>query len=130
MSTSLNALKAVLNTAGIEEKNIQTTGLSAGPEYNYTDGKQELNGYHAMTNLSIRIEKKDTKVANDILDAIAKIQGIRMDGVQYDLADKEIIYTEARKIALEKARKKAEEMVKVTNVSIVAVQSISENTGA
>lgn len=129
MNTSINALKSVLTTAGIAEKNIQTSWLSVGPEYNYIDGKQILSGYQAITNLSIRVEKKDPKVTNDILDAISKIPDIRMNGVEYDLADKEIVYTEARKIALEKARKKAEEMAQVTHVTIIAVQSISENTG-
>ncbi len=51
-----------------------------------------------------------------------------MDGVSYDLADKEKAYSEARKMALEKARQKAEEMAKVSGVTIVSVQSISENT--
>ena len=36
-----------------------------------------------------------------------------MNGVDYDLADKEKAYTEARKMALEKARQKAEDMAKI-----------------
>jgi uncharacterized protein YggE len=128
MTTSINAVKAVLSTAGIEEKNIQTSGLSVSPEYSYTDGKAVREGYQANTTLTIRVEKKDPKVANDILDAISKVQDIRMDGVTYDLADKEKAYSEARKMALEKARQKADEMAKVTGVTIVSVQSISENT--
>jgi uncharacterized protein len=40
MNTSINAVKAILKDAGIEEKNIQTSGLSVGPEYSYIDGKQ------------------------------------------------------------------------------------------
>ena len=50
-----------------------------------------------------------------------------MNGVDYDLADKEKAYAEARKMALEKAREKAEAMAKIAGVSIVSVASISEN---
>ncbi len=128
MNTSINAVKTILTNAGIEEKNIQTSWLSVGPEYSYSDGKQKQEGYQANTNLSIRVEKKDPKITNDLLDAIAKVQNIRMNGIDYDLADKEKAYSEARKMALEKARQKADEMAKVTGVRIISVQTLSENT--
>lgn len=51
-----------------------------------------------------------------------------MNGIDYDLADKEKAYSEARKMALEKARQKADEMAKVTGVRIISVQTLSENT--
>ncbi len=81
----------------------------------------------ANTTLTVRVEKKDVKVTNDILDGMVKIENIRMDGVSYDLADKEPVYTEARKLALEKARAKADEMAKASGVSIIGVASISES---
>lgn len=81
----------------------------------------------ANTTLTIRVEKKDQKVANDILDGVAKIENIRINGVEYDLADKEKVYSEARKLALEKARTKADEMAKASGVSIIGVASISES---
>lgn len=127
MNTSINAVKAILKGAGIEEKNIQTSNLSVSPEYSYNEWKQTQEGYQANTTLSIRVEKKDPKVTNDILDAIAKVKDIRMNGVDYDLADKEAAYAEARKMALEKAREKADAMAKITGVSIVSIASISEN---
>lgn len=46
--------------------------------------------------------------------------------MSYDLADKEKVYAEARKLALEKARTKADEMARVAGVSIRKVQNISE----
>lgn len=60
---------------------------------------------------------------------MAKVTNIRMNGVEYDLADKEVAYAEARKLALEKARQKADAMAKVAGVSIVSIQSISESVG-
>ena len=129
MNTSINAVKEILKNAGIEDKNIQTANLSVSPEYSYTDGRQIPLWYQANTTLTIRVEKKDAKVSNDILDAMAKVTNIRMNGVEYDLADKEVAYAEARKLALEKARQKADAMAKVAGVSIVSIQSISESVG-
>jgi uncharacterized protein len=127
MNTSINKVKEVLRAQGIEEKNVQTSGLYATPEYNYDDGKQVPNGYMATTTLTIRVEKKDQKVTNEILDSIAKIENIRINGVNYDLADKEKVYAEARKMALEKARTKADEMARAAGVTITGVASISES---
>lgn len=128
MNTSINAVKDILKKAWIEDKNIQTSNLSVGPEYIYDNGKQTLDGYQAYTTLDIRVEKKDQSVTNTILDSMAKVPDIRMNGVSYDIADKEWIYAEARKMALEKARTKADAMAKISWVSIISIQSISEAT--
>ncbi|MBP9812542.1 SIMPL domain-containing protein [Candidatus Gracilibacteria bacterium] len=127
MNESINKVKEVLKASGVEEKNIQTSGLYASAEYNYDNGKQVPNGYMATSTLSIRVEKKDEKVTNTILDGIAKVENIRLNGVDYDLADKEKVYAEARKLALEKARTKADEMAKAAGVTITGVASISES---
>ena len=129
MNTSINTVKEILKNAGIEDKNIQTANLSVSPDYSYADGRQTQEWYQANTTLTIRVEKKDAKVSNDILDAIAKVTNIRMNGVQYDLADKEVVYAEARKLAIEKARQKADAMAKVAWVSVISIQSISESIG-
>ena len=63
---------------------------------------------------------------NTILDKVASVNDVQIQGVSYDLGDKEKVYTEARKLALEKARQKADEIAKVTGVSIKKVQSVSE----
>jgi uncharacterized protein len=128
MNTSISKVKEILKSQGIEEKNIQTSQLYASPEYNYDEGKQVPNGYMANTTLTIRVEKKDQTVTNNLLDAIAKVENIRINGVDYDLADKERVYTEARKLALEKARTKADEMARVAGVTITGVASITEST--
>lgn len=127
MNVSIAKVRETLKANGIEEKNIQTASLYASPEYQYLDGKQNQIWYQASTTLTIRIEKKDPKVTNDILDAISKIENIRINGVDYDLAEKEKVYAEARKLALEKAHAKADEMAKVAGVTIIGVANISEN---
>jgi len=129
MNESTNQIKALLQGAGIEDKFVQTSNLYASPNYSWEDGKQTLDGYQASQSLTIRIEKKDTSIANTLLDNIAKIPHITINGVSYDLSDKEAVYAEARKDALAKARAKADEMAKAAGVTISGVESISETTG-
>ena len=128
MNTSINQIKALLKTAGIEDKNIQSTNLSVNQQYDYVEGKQVPNGFRAYQMLTIRIEKKDEKVTNDLLDAIAKIKNIQIQGVSYETLDTEKVFSDARKMALEKARQKADEIAAATGVKIKKVLSVSENT--
>ena len=39
MNISINKVKEVLKASGVEDKNIQTSGLYASAEYSYADGK-------------------------------------------------------------------------------------------
>ncbi len=95
------------------------------PEYNYDNGRTIPNGFSATHNLSVKVKKIDG--VNTLLDSIASVSDVQIQGVSYDLSDKEKVYTEARKLALEKARQKADEIAKVTGVSIKKVQSVSES---
>lgn len=128
MNQTINQVKSLLKNAGIEEKNIQTSNLYASEDFIYDNGKQTPNGYRASETLTIRIEKKDKSVTDGLLDAIAKVPNIRINNVSYDTVDTTTVYTEARKMALEKARQKADEIAVATGLKIKKVQSVSEGS--
>jgi uncharacterized protein len=125
VNTGIAALRAILKTAWVADTDIQTTSIYMTPEYNYDGGKNTPNGFSATHNLSVKVKKLDT--VNTLLDSIAGVTDVQIQGVSYDLADKEKVYAEARKLALEKARTKADEMARVAGVSIRKVQNISES---
>lgn len=125
VNTGITALRKILKEAGVADADIQTTSIYMSPEYNYDNGKTIPNGFSATHNLSVKVKKIDG--VNTLLDSIASVSDVQIQGVSYDLWDKEKVYTEARKLALEKARGKADEIAKVTGVSIKKVQSVSES---
>lgn len=129
MNESINAIRTLVKNAGIEDSFVQTSNLSVSPSYTWDDdGNQNDNGYDAYQTLTVRIEKKDTSVVNKLLDAMSSVPHIRVSGLDYDVADKEALYAQARKIALENARTKADEIAKVAGVTIVGIESISVYT--
>lgn len=125
VNTGIASLRKILKEAGVADSDIQTTSIYMSPEYNYDNGKTVPNGFSATHNLSVKVKKIDG--VNAILDNIASVSDVQIQGVSYDLSDKEKVYTEARKLALEKARQKADEIAKVTGVGIKKVQSVSES---
>lgn len=96
------------------------------PDYLYAEGKNVPNGFNATHSLSIKIRKMES--INTVLDKLANIENVQIQGVSYDLSDKEKVYTEARKLALDKARQKAEEMATNSGLKIKKIQSIAEST--
>ena len=125
VNSGIASLRKILGEAGVADSDIQTTSIYMSPEYNYDNGKTVQNGFSATHNLSVKVKKIDG--VNTILDSIASVNDVQIQGVSYDLSDKEKVYTEARKLALEKARAKADEIARVTWVSIKKVQSVSES---
>lgn len=126
MNESMAQIKTILKNAGIEEKNIQTANIYASQDYSYENGKQVPNGYRASEDLTIRIEKKDKSTTDTLIDLIGKVPNIRITNVGYATTDTTAVYTEARKLALQKARQKAEEIAATTGLKIKKVQSVSE----
>lgn len=126
VNTWVAALKKILKESGVADVDVQTTGIYLNPEYNYVDGTQKPNGFSATHSLSVKIRKLSD--ANTLLDKVTEIVNVQIQSVTYDLDKKDPIYTEARKLAIEKARAKADEMAKVSWVKIKKVQSLSEGS--
>ena len=125
VNVGVNTLKKILKDAGVQDADMQTTSIYMNPEYNYDNGKTTPNGFSASHSLSIKIRKLDT--VNPMLDSITSIADLQIQGISYDLSDKEKVYSDARKLALEKALSKAQEIAKTTGTSIKKVQTIAEN---
>lgn len=128
ITTGVNDLRKILKDAGIADADIQTTSIYMNPEYNYDNGRTTPNGFSASHSLSVKVRKLDA--VNPLLDSVVAVNGLQIQWVSYDLSDKEKIYSEARKLALEKARQKADELAKTGGVTIKKVHSINEGSVA
>lgn len=126
MNTSIAAVQSILWQEKIDVKHIQTSDLSVSEDFYWGEGGRKSQGYRANQSLIIRIENREVSVANTILDALSGVPHINIHGVSYDLADKEEVYREARKLAVEKARTKAEEMASAAGIKLVSVAMIEE----
>lgn len=124
VNSGMTLLRKVLKDEGVIDTDIQTTSIYMSPEYTYDNGKNIPNGFVATHSLSIKTRKMDG--VNTLLDKVASIENVQIQWVSYDLSDKEKVYTEARKLALEKARQKANEIANVSGLTVKKVQSITE----
>jgi uncharacterized protein YggE len=68
-ATRMERVRAAIKSAGIVDRDIQTTSISLSPQYKYGDNQSPLlTGYQASNQLSVRLH--DVRSSGRILDAM------------------------------------------------------------
>lgn len=133
----MNVAIALLRKAGIEDKDIQTTGYNIYPQYDYIrsvcneyscpPGRQELRGYQVSQTVSVKV--RNIKDAGKILSDIGSVGVSNVSGLTFTIDDEEGPQREARQKAIDDARAKATELANDLGVRLVRVIGFSENNG-
>jgi hypothetical protein len=124
INQTINQVTAALKKLGIEEKDIKTTNYSINPTYDWTSGRQRITGYHASTNLSIKV--RDIDKTNEVID-ISTANGANQVGtIAFDVDDKTKAEEEARKQAVEEAKKKAAEAARIAGFKLGRIINYQE----
>jgi uncharacterized protein YggE len=125
------ALIHSLEEAGVERDDVSAGSLGVQPEYvpaprrSDNDGDQEpLMRTRLERPFEVRVD--DLELLPRLLDALTAAGVNAMDGISYDLADRDAATDEALVMALEKAQRKAELMARTMGVTLGPVASISE----
>lgn len=131
VNQKLNTILGILEKNDIPKKNIQTNRLLIYPEYEWTeqDGRT-LIGQRVSQILTIKIAEinKNPEKATDIIDALGEINGLELNSVNFDIEEKEDLFSDAREEAFEKAKQKAKEYASLGEVTLLGPISISDAT--
>lgn len=127
MTAVLDSLKA----DGIEARDLQTSGFSIQPVYNYSqnaDGSQkppELVGYQTTNSITVRV--RDLAKAGAVIDKSVSL-GINQGGdIRFVNEDTDAILKAARQDAMKDAMAKAKELTEAAGVGIGRIVDISES---
>lgn len=126
-------LSEIINIAkanGVPDKDVQTSGLSIFPEYEYGlgGGTVRLKGQRATESVTITVRGVDAKAekASRVIDQISAIDNVQLGGISFDIEDKTKLFTQAREAAFQKARQKAEELSKLGGVKLTKPVTITD----
>jgi uncharacterized protein YggE len=123
---------AALKSAGIVEKDMQTSRLSLFPQYAQqtrpNPGPNVISGYRASNRVTIRV-RDVTKVAGTI-DALVSSGANEVGGINFMVTKASQLLDDARSDAIADARRKAEIYAKAAGVKLGAPISISEDSGS
>lgn len=123
----MNALTRALSGMGIADEDIQTSNYQIFPQYNYTDGKQELRGYRVSQSVNVKI--RDLGKVGDILAKAGELGSNEIYGVSFDIDDPSALQDEARNKAIKDAKEKADALASQLGVRVVQIIGFSEGGG-
>jgi uncharacterized protein len=124
-SLQMTEVFAVLAKAGVDASDISTSGLSLQPQYGRHDGQsQKIEGYQAMNNLTVTIDKIDS--AGAVLDAVVGAGINSISNLRFEKADTTSLEAEARAAAIRDARAKAEAYADALGTTVIGVKMVNE----
>ncbi len=127
-SAALVAVLAQLSAAGVADKDMQTSGLSLGPVYDYSaSGSGEApkpTGFQATNMVTVKVHALDGLGA--LLDAAVGEGANTLNGVFFGLEDTSAMADEARLLAVADARRKAELLAGAAGAKLGRIIAIGE----
>ena len=121
----MNQVMSSLKAMGIKDEDIQTTDYSIYPDYRYTENEGEKMVGYIVRNM-VQVKVKDIDKIGDILDAVTGAGANQIHGIRFTVEDPNKYKDEARKLAVEEAKSKAQKLANCAGVKLGDVLSIRE----
>jgi len=130
MSADMEKVMASLTAAGVAQEDIQTSGLRVDVQQSYDDATQSsrITGYIAATDVSIQV--LDLSKLGQTLDAVVQEGANQMNGLRFDLQDREPALNDARRAAVADALAKAALYAQAAGMALGPVQSLTEGVAS
>ena len=115
---------AALRDAGIAAEDISTSNFSLWSSQNYDFEGRPTDTKYVVDN-SVYITVRDLEVLGDILGTAIEAGANSVNGISFDVSDKETALAEARKLAVADAQAQAAELADLAGVELGDIQNIS-----
>jgi hypothetical protein len=123
----MNKVINFLKDSGIDEKDIKTTNYNLYPQYTYENNKiPQIMGYQINQTLNIKIRNLD-KIGT-ILEGGVNVGINQVDSLYFGVENDEELKEQARKMAIDDAKKKAEILASQLGVRLIKITGFSDNT--
>jgi uncharacterized protein YggE len=125
-NAAMGKVLLALKSAGIDEKDYQTSRLSLQPQYapNRSGSQSPVVGYRATNRVTIRV-RDVTKVAN-MIDVLVGAGANDIGGINFIVSQASKLLDEAREQAISDARRKAQIYAKAAGVTLGEPVAITE----
>lgn len=130
VATGLTGVLARLKGEGIEDRDVQTSGLNLSPRWDEpragSTAAPKIVGFVASSTVSVRVRALDH--LGTVLDGVVSDGANGFSGLTFGLADPDPAQDEARKAAVADAIRKAQLYAAAAGVKLGPVQSISDQS--
>lgn len=129
-----SAVAEAMRSFEIEDRDLQTGGLSITPQYRYenrpdgTSVPPEIIGYEVRNSLTVRV--RDLDRLGEILDRAVEL-GVNQGGdINFQIEDTSDLENEARRDAFEQARRSAQTLAEAAGRTLGAATAISDESAS
>ena len=124
----MTQVMAALARAGIEARNVQTSGLNLSAQYDYVENQPpRLRGYQANNRVTVVID--DLTKVGTTADAVVAAGVNQIDGIGFGLKDPSAAENRARQLAVRALQGKAALYAQALGVELGGIRSLSEGGG-
>ena len=130
VSRMVRQAMAVLKESSVEDKNISTASLTFNTEYEYSSGRRVLVGQKAEQRITFSVEGilDDSDRVPGIIDRLIQINGIELNQINFSVKNNTEFFIRSRELAFQKASEKANQYAELSNLKIVKVLNLSEES--
>jgi len=118
------AIADVLSGMGIDPLDIQTTAFNVYPLQNYDMNGQPTDLKYVVEN-TVNVKVRDLSSLGVVLDAVVKNGANQIYGISFDVADRKQAESEARRLAIQDATEKAQELAGLAGIELGELQNIN-----
>jgi uncharacterized protein YggE len=123
-STRMQAVIDALVGLGVPREEIKTNRLSASPVYDQRN-PSTIQGYRANNSVQVKLRQIDQ--VGTIVDAITAAGANRVEGISFGVDQIAAPKGQARALAMQNARARADELATLAGLRVTAVKAISES---
>ncbi len=120
---SAQDIKEALVAQNVAEKDIQTSSFNVYPQQ-YNAAGQSVPTFYVVEN-TVYVTIRNLDGIGTILDLVANTGANSINGVYFDLSNKASAQEQARQMAIEEAKKQAEQIASLTGVKLGKLISIN-----
>jgi uncharacterized protein YggE len=127
-AAKMNKVYDALKKIGISEDNISTANYSLYQENYWKDGKDIPGLYVTSNNITVILE--DVEKSGLVIDTAISAGVNQMNGISFLVKDSKAAVEQARRLAFQQAKEKAELFAEEAGCKLGKVISIMENSGS
>ncbi len=122
-----NAVLVAVQKLGISKRDIKTTNYSINPNYVYTGGRDQINGYNGNATITVKTNKTD--LVPTIIQVATTAGANQVQGARFSIEKPESYRAQARNKAIENAKEQAKSLASDLGIKLGKVTNIVESTG-
>jgi len=118
------AISSVLSEMGIDPLDIQTTAFNVYPFQNYGMDGQPTELMYVVEN-TVNVKVRELNRLGEVLDAVVRSGANQINGISFDVEDRKQAEADARRLAIQDATEKAQELADLAGTQLGDLQNIS-----